>query len=130
MAAQRGELIVDASNRRFLPQEKPENQMERLVFHMIEEVYMMDSQGRFCQCEKFQNDVAAIVLNRFLPRYATSFEGSVLTLDHLQQDSELQVSIIREVAAAMEVVAKDPRCLDRECPLRMIYKPEPEEEAL
>ena len=96
---------------------KLENQMERLVFHLIEEVYMMDSQDRFCQCEQFQKDVAAIVLNQFYPRYATSFEGAIYTLDNLQKDQDLQVKMIRQVAAAMEVVASNPHCQDPQCPI-------------
>lgn len=97
---------------------KLENQMERLVFHLIEDVYMMDTQDRFCSCERFQKDVAAIVLNQFYPRYATSFEGAIYTLDNLQQDQELQVQIIREVAAAMEIVAAKPHCQEPDCPIK------------
>jgi len=96
---------------------KLENQMERLVFYFTEDVYMMDTQNRFCHCEQFQKDVAAIVLNHFYPRYATSFEGAVYTLDDLQQNQDLQVEIIRKVAAAMETVARNPHCQDPLCPI-------------
>ncbi|MEN9220614.1 MAG: late competence development ComFB family protein, partial [Thermostichales cyanobacterium GMQP_bins_62] len=52
------------------------------------------------------------------PRYATSFEGAIYTLDNLQQDQELQVQIIREVAAAMEIVAAKPHCQEPDCPIK------------
>lgn len=51
------------------------------------------------------------------PRYATSFHGSLRTLEAIQADQELQRLIRLEVVKAMDKVAANPRCPEPECPL-------------
>jgi competence protein ComFB len=94
-----------------------ENQMERAVLEMVNEISLMESQQRYCSCEKFCNDAAALALNNLKPRYATSFHGSLYTLEAIQADQDLQTVIRLEVVKAMEAVVADPRCPELECPL-------------
>ncbi|MDX2273108.1 MAG: late competence development ComFB family protein [Cyanobacteriota bacterium] len=96
-----------------------ENQMERAVLEAINDILMLDSQERFCSCEKFRTDVAALVLNQLRPRYANSFQGSLYTLEAIQSDQDLQAQIAREVMVFMQVVVDSPRCLEQNCPLKM-----------
>ncbi len=96
-----------------------ENQMERAVFEIINEILLMETQDRFCQCEKFRSDVAALTLNHIAPRYATSFQGSLFTLDSIQADQDLQVALRKEVLHALDTVSQDPRCDEPECPLKL-----------
>ncbi len=102
-----------------VPLKKLENQMERAVLEMVNELLLMDSQQRYCSCEKFCHDAAALALNNLPPRYATSFQGSIHTLEIIQADQELQRLIRLEVAKAMETVAANPRCPEPDCPLRL-----------
>ncbi len=95
-----------------------ENQMERAVSEVINDILLLETQNRFCSCDKFQADTAALALNHLSPRYATSFQGSLYTLEDIQADQDLQVEIRREVMKAMESVAATPRCDEAECPLR------------
>jgi competence protein ComFB len=92
-----------------------ENQMERAVLETINDIVLMETQDRFCYCDKFRADVAALVLNQLKPRYATSFEGSILTLDAIQSDEDLQVGIRKSVMESLVKVAANPRCTDPEC---------------
>lgn len=101
--------------KRLLP--KLENQMERAVLEVLNEILMMESQNRFCGCDKFRVDVAAIALNRLQPRYATSFQGSLFTLEDIQFDQDLQVTIRQCIMKALDMVVSDPRCLEEGCPL-------------
>jgi hypothetical protein len=96
-----------------------ENQMERAVLEVINEILLHETQDRFCQCEKFRADAAALVLNQIPARYATSFQGSLFTLEEIQADQDLQVLIQRETLQALEQVAVLPRCLDPQCPLKL-----------
>ncbi|MGQ9838561.1 MAG: late competence development ComFB family protein [Cyanobacteriota bacterium] len=95
-----------------------ENQMERAVLEMVNEISLMESQQRYCSCQKFYNDAAALALNHLQPRYATSLDGSLRTLEAIQADQELQALIRLEVMKAMEVVAANPRCPELDCPLQ------------
>lgn len=99
------------------PLKSLENQMERAVLEMVNEILLMESQQRYCFCEKFCNDAAALALNNLQPRYATSFHGSLRTLEAIQADQELQRLIRLEVVKAMDKVAANPRCPEPECPL-------------
>ncbi len=101
-----------------LPRISLENQMERAVLEVINDVMIMESQGRYCSCDHFRNDVAAIVLNQIPARYATSFRGSLYTLESIQADEELKSLIYREVLHALNIVAAAPRCEEPECPLK------------
>ncbi|MCF2971674.1 late competence development ComFB family protein [Synechococcus sp. Nb3U1] len=94
-----------------------ENQMERAVLEMVNEISLMESQQRYCICEKFCTDAAALALNNLKPRYATSLHGSLYTLEAIQADQDLQTLIRLEVVKAMEAVAAAPRCPEPECPL-------------
>jgi competence protein ComFB len=101
------------------PLKKLENQMERAVLEMVNELLLMESQQRYCLCERFCHDAAALALNNLQPRYTTSFEGSVYTLEAIQADQELQRQIRLEVTKAMERVAANPLCPEPDCPLRL-----------
>lgn len=94
-----------------------ENQMERAVIEVINDIVMMETQHRFCICDKFRIDVAALALNQLQPRYATSFHGSLHTLEEIQSDQDLQVLIRKQVASALDRVVQDPRCDQEDCPL-------------
>lgn len=94
-----------------------ENQMERAVLEVINDIVMMETQHRFCICDKFRVDVAALALNQLQPRYATSFQGSLHTLEEIQSDQDLQVLIRKQIALALEKVIQDPRCHQEDCPL-------------
>ncbi|MEN9202867.1 MAG: late competence development ComFB family protein [Thermostichus sp. DG_1_6_bins_120] len=96
-----------------------ENQMERAVLEMVNEISLMETQQRYCICEKFCNDAAALALNNLQPRYTTSLQGSLYTLEAIQADQELQTLIRLQVVKAMETVAADPRCSEPECPLKL-----------
>jgi len=100
-----------------IPLKRLENQMERAVLEMVNEMLMMESQQRYCFCEKFCNDAAALALNNLPPRYTTSFQGSIQTLEAIQADQELQRLVRLEVGKAMERVAANPRCPEPDCPL-------------
>ncbi len=100
------------------PLKRLENQMERAVLEMVNELLLLESQQRYCSCERFCHDAAALALNNLQPRYTTSFEGSIYTLEAIQADQELQRLIRREVGKAMEIVAANPRCPEPDCPLR------------
>lgn len=90
--------------------------MERAVLETINDIVLMETQNRYCYCDKFRTDVAALTLNQIRPRYATSFEGSLITLDAIQSDEDLQVDIRRTVLKSIEMVVRNPRCQDPECP--------------
>lgn len=94
-----------------------ENQMERAVIEVINDIVMMETQHRFCICDKFRTDVAALALNHLQPRYATSFQGSLHTLEEIQSDQDLQVLIRKQVAMALDRVVQDPRCDQEDCPI-------------
>lgn len=96
-----------------------ENQMERAVLEVINELLLMETQERFCQCEKFRSDVAALTLNHISPRYTTSFQGSLYTLSDIQADEDLQVNIRKITANVLEMVSQNPRCDQVDCPLKL-----------
>ncbi len=104
-----------------------ENQMERAVLETINDIVLMETQNRFCYCDKFRADVAALALNQLKPRYATSFEGSLLTLEDIQDDEDLQVQIRHTVVESLNRVAVNPRCQDPEC---VFLAPQKDEVAL
>jgi competence protein ComFB len=95
-----------------------ENQMERAVIEVINEIVLLETQNRFCICDKFRADVAALALNQLHPRYATTFQGSLFTLESIQADQDLQVIIRKEVLSALEQVIPAPRCQEPDCPLQ------------
>ncbi|MFS8901434.1 late competence development ComFB family protein [Synechococcus sp. H60.2] len=99
------------------PLRRLENQMERAVLEAVNEMLLLESQQRYCSCERFCHDAAALALNNLPPRYATSFEGSISTLEAIQADQELQRQIRLEVAKALDRVAANPRCPEPDCPL-------------
>ncbi|MFT0812838.1 late competence development ComFB family protein [Synechococcus sp. OH20] len=102
------------------PLRRLENQMERAVLEAINEMLLLESQQRYCFCERFCHDAAALALNNLQPRYATSFHGSLHTLEAIQADQELQRLIRLEVVKAMEKVAANPLCPEPDCPLLLV----------
>lgn len=94
-----------------------ENQMERAVLEIVNDILMMETQHRFCICDRFRTDVAALALNQLQPRYSTSFRGSLHTLEEIQSNQDLQVRIRQQVISALDKVVQDPRCEQEDCPL-------------
>ncbi len=93
------------------------NQMETIVFGMIDEILLLEAQDNYCICDNFRYDTAAYVLNQFRPSYATSLQGALYLNKTILEDSDLQVAIRRAIVTALNKFRATPGCTASDCPL-------------
>lgn len=82
------------------------NIMEDLVHNEL--ISIVDKMPRLCRCEQCIADVTAMALNNLKPRYVSTDKGGVLARIMSTSETE-QINLIREVTAAAEKVANNPR---------------------
>jgi competence protein ComFB len=81
------------------------NLMEEVVSSLVDEVIQ---KADMCGCDRCRLDVMAVSLNHLPPRYVVSDKGKAFSkADFL--DMQNNVSVLRELTRAAEVVRSHPR---------------------
>jgi len=81
------------------------NIMEDMVEHKLDMIY---PQLNCCTCDVCKTDILCYALNRLKPKYVSTEQGALLSkVDSISFSYE--ASILAELAAAAEIVRKNPR---------------------
>ena len=82
------------------------NYMEVIVEHKLDEI--LAQYPNCCKCDSCRMDIAVLALNNLKPKYASTVKGQIFArIDSM--NSQYEVEVIRQIAAAVEKVALHPR---------------------
>ena len=82
------------------------NYMEVIVEEKLDEI--LSQYPRCCKCDSCRMDIAVLALNNLKPKYVSTAKGQIFARIE-GMNSQYEVEVIRQIAAAIEKVEAHPR---------------------